>query len=100
MREPVRDRERLEHVLEAIERILTYTEGKTKEALVADKILFYGLVKNIEIVGEAAYKLTKAFRKEHPDTPWDDGVFRAAVTIPKTSAPALSSFQQAVGAVR
>ena len=71
MREPVRDRERLEHILEAIERILTYTEGKTKEALVADKILFYGLVKNIEIVGEAAYKLTKAFRKEHPDTPWD-----------------------------
>lgn len=71
MREPVRDRERLEHILEAIERILTYTEGKTKEALVADKILFYGLVKNIEIVGEAAYKLTKAFRKEHSDTPWD-----------------------------
>ena len=71
MREPVRDRERLEHIAEAIERILTYTEGKTREALVTDKIMFYGLVKNIEIVGEAAYKLTKAFRKEHPDTPWD-----------------------------
>ena len=35
-----------------------------------------------------------------PDTPRDDGVFRAAVTIPKMSTPALSSFQQAVGAVR
>ena len=33
---------------------------------------FYGIVKNIEIIGEAAYKLTKAFRIEHPETPWDD----------------------------
>ena len=71
MREPVRDRDRLEHILEAIDLILSYTEQKTKEELVTDKISFYGIVKNIEIVGEAAYKLTKAFRKEHPDTPWE-----------------------------
>ena len=71
MREPVRDRERLEHILEAIDRILNYTKGKPKEELTSDKILFFGLVKNIEIVGEAAYKLTKAFRKEHPETPWE-----------------------------
>ena len=32
---------------------------------------FYGIVKNIEIIGEATYKLTKAFRKYHPETPWD-----------------------------
>lgn len=30
MREPVRDRERLEHILDAIERILTYVEGEIK----------------------------------------------------------------------
>lgn len=72
MREPVRDRERLEHIIEAIDRIINYTTGKTRAEMEADKMLFYGLVKNIEIIGEAAYKLTKAFRKEHPDTPWDD----------------------------
>ena len=72
MREPVRDRERLEHILEAIDRVLDYTEGKTKEELQDDKMRFYGIVKNIEIIGEAAYKLTKAFRKEHAETPWDD----------------------------
>ena len=68
MRETVRDRERLEHILEAIDCILTYTEEKSKEELTSDKIRFYGLVKNIEIVGEAAYKLTKAFRSasRHP----------------------------------
>ena len=72
MREPIRDRERLEHILEAIDRVLDYAGGKTKEELQTDKMRFYGVVKNIEIVGEASYKLTKAFRKEHPDTPWDD----------------------------
>lgn len=71
MRETVRDHERLEHIIDAIDCILTYTVGKSKEELTSDKIRFYGLVKNIEIVGEAAYKLTKAFRKAHPDTPWD-----------------------------
>ena len=35
-----------------------------------------------------------------PNAPWGDGVFRAVVTIPKTSAPTLSSFQQAVQAAR
>ena len=81
MRESVRDKERLEHMLEAMNRISNYADGKTKEEIVADNISFYGLVKNIEIVGESAYKLTKEFRKEHPDTPWDDIVKMRHVLI-------------------
>jgi len=27
-------------------------------------------MKNVEVVGEAAYMLTKAFKKAHPATPW------------------------------
>lgn len=27
-------------------------------------------MKNVEIVGEAAYMLSKAFKKAHPETPW------------------------------
>jgi hypothetical protein len=27
-------------------------------------------MKNVEIVGEAAYMLSRAFKKEHPATPW------------------------------
>jgi uncharacterized protein with HEPN domain len=32
MREPLKDRERLEHMLMAIDRILRYTKGKTFQA--------------------------------------------------------------------
>ena len=71
MRENVRDRDRLEHIVEAITNILDFAEGKTKEELEADKLRYYGIVKNIEIIGEASYKLTRAFCNQHPETPWE-----------------------------
>ena len=71
MRENVRDRYRMEHIVEAITNILDFADGKTKEELEADKLRYYGIVKNIEIIGEAAYKLTHAFCREHPETPWE-----------------------------
>ena len=70
MREPLRDRGRLEHILETIDRLLNRTEGLTLEDLRRDAIFYYGVVKHIEIVGEAAYKLSLAFREAHPETPW------------------------------
>ena len=36
MRENVRDRDRLEHIVEAIDRILAFADGKTREELEAD----------------------------------------------------------------
>ena len=70
MREPIKDRNRLEHILEAIDRILENTQGSTLDELSSNDMFYYGIVKNIEIVGEAAYHLTKAFRDSHPETPW------------------------------
>ncbi len=71
MRENVRDRDRLEHIVEAIDRILAFADGKTKEELEADDLKYYGIVKNIEIIGEATYMLTRAFCVQHPETPWE-----------------------------
>ncbi|MCH5242535.1 MAG: DUF86 domain-containing protein [Muribaculaceae bacterium] len=71
MREVVRDKERLYHILESIKRILNYAEGKSKEDLVTDSLIFFGIVKNIEIIGEASYKLTSAYKTKYPEVPWD-----------------------------
>lgn len=70
MREPLRDRERLEHILAAIDRIQRYTSGKTYDDLTADDMMYYAVVKNIEIIGEAANMLTPEFQAEHTETPW------------------------------
>lgn len=72
MREPLKDRIRLEHILAAINNVFQYTDGKTIQQLNDDTMLFYATVKNVEIIGEAAYHLTRAFCKEHPETPWND----------------------------
>ena len=45
MRENVRDRDRLEHIVEAITNILDFADGKTKEQLEADKLRYFGIVK-------------------------------------------------------
>ena len=70
MREPLKDRERLEHMLMAIDRILRYTNGKAFQDLVDDDMMYYAVVKNIEIIGEAANMLTIDFQASHPETPW------------------------------
>lgn len=70
MRDPNRDKNRLEHIKAAMERIDRYAKGKSFSAFVADDMMYYAIVKNIEIIGEAANMLTKEFRENHPATPW------------------------------
>ena len=70
MREPLRDRERLEHILSAINVLLANKDRHTLDEVVADPIIFYGYVKQVEIIGEAVYRLTAKFREEHPEVIW------------------------------
>jgi len=70
MREQLRDKERLEHILAAIDRVARYTKDKTFDDLLANDMMYYAVVKNIEMMGEAANMLTSEFQESHPETPW------------------------------
>jgi len=70
MREPLKDRERLQHILAAIERVNRYVKGKSFDDLQKDDMMYYAVVKNIEMMGEAANMLTTDFQESHPETPW------------------------------
>lgn len=70
MREPLRDPERLKHIIEAIRNIEIASEGKTQEDISNDFILRHALTWNIMIIGEAANKLSKEFCRSHPTTDW------------------------------
>ena len=72
MREPLRDRERLAHIITAADNIARYTEGKSYDDLQANDMMGYAVVYNILAIGEAAYKLTNAFRRTHPETQWNE----------------------------
>lgn len=71
MREQIRDRERIEHMLQATSVIEDNKGLYTYEEVVNNPIMYYGFVKHVEIIGEACYKLTKEFRESHPEMDWD-----------------------------
>lgn len=71
MREKVRDKGRLEHILNAVDVLMKNKERYTYDEIVTDPIVFYGFVKHVEIIGEAVYMLTKEFRETHTEVDWD-----------------------------
>jgi len=70
MREPSRDKGRLEHMVEAIDHVMEYTNGMTLEQLKLDSLRKHASTYNVQIIGEAVYMLTKEFKATHPNTPW------------------------------
>lgn len=70
MRERIRDRGRLEDIIDYSNNVTKLIEGFSLEDFEKDIRTYYAVMKNIEIVGEAAYMLTKEFKEAHPETPW------------------------------
>ena len=70
MRESIKDPARIQHILEAIENINCFMDNKNLDSLKSDKMLYFAVVKNIEIIGEASYKLTNEFKERHSSIPW------------------------------
>lgn len=71
MREKLRDKERLFHILDAIDTIQTKPVEYWEEAIENDPIAYFGVCKLIEIIGEATYKLSVNFRENYDHIPWD-----------------------------
>lgn len=71
MREKIRDKERLEHILESINQVLSNKDAFAFEQVKASPIIYYGFVKVVEIIGEAVYMLTKEYKVTHPQCEWD-----------------------------
>ena len=72
MREKPRDKERLLHIIEAIDNIFEFIDDKSFETYKNDKILRFAVVKNLEIVGEAANLLTKDFKLKNNAIEWNE----------------------------
>lgn len=61
---------RIEDMIEAIERIQKYTHGMSYEQFAADTKTVDAVVRNFEILGEAARHVTSEIQKSHPELPW------------------------------
>lgn len=70
MRELVRDKGRLEDIVEYSANVIKIIENVEFEEFSSNILIYFSTMKNVEIVGEAAYMLTKEFKASHPETPW------------------------------
>ncbi len=100
MRPDERDAANLLDMLEAAEKVRRFVQGKTQEAFSADEVLRDAVERNVEIIGEAARKVSEAFRNEHPEIPWRKMIAQRNVLVHPPvdlqSIPAYSSYAAGV----
>jgi uncharacterized protein with HEPN domain len=60
----------LEDILEASEKARLYLEGVSHEDLLLDAMRLDAVVRNLEIIGEAASRLPDQIRDDLPEVPW------------------------------
>jgi uncharacterized protein with HEPN domain len=65
-----RDDAYLLDILKACEKIVRYADGKSFDEYAADEVLRDAVERNIEIIGEAARKISNEFKQEHTEIPW------------------------------
>ena len=70
MREHSRDRGRLEDILKFAQNVEKIVNGISFDDFVNDIRIYYSVMKNVEVIGEAANMLTRHFREKHTELPW------------------------------
>ena len=48
-----------------------YTAGKQRIDLNTDRMLVLSLLRSVEIIGEAASRVSSDFQKQYPEVPWN-----------------------------
>ena len=64
------DQEFLSDIREALHRITTYVAGMAYASFVADTKTQDAVIRNLEILGEAAKNLSEELRAKYPAVPW------------------------------
>ena len=67
---PPEDLVRLQHMLEAIDDTKSFLLGRSREELDTNKMLLFALVRCVEVIGEAAGRLSESTRTRFPNIPW------------------------------
>lgn len=63
---------RLRHMLDAAREAVGFLQNRTRKEMGGDRQLVLALVKAIEIIGEAAYRISSTTQARVPGLPWED----------------------------
>jgi uncharacterized protein with HEPN domain len=62
----------LNHILDAIKKIEKYIQGIDEEAFKNNDLVQDGVIRQIEIIGEAVKRLGDGIKSQSPHVPWQD----------------------------
>ncbi|WP_346317377.1 DUF86 domain-containing protein [Chitinophaga sp. YIM B06452] len=60
----------IEDIIESGNKILTYSRSMSFEEFVKNDMVVDAVIRNFEIIGEAANRLPDEFKENHPDIDW------------------------------
>ena len=60
----------LQDILDSTAKILSYTVGMSQEAFETNGMAYDAVIRNLEVIGEAAKQIPQDLRKSAPDIPW------------------------------
>ena len=72
MRDKLGDKIRLQHILDAISEMESYTFEKDFDDFVRNSLLRAGCVRQLEIIGEACSKISNEFRQKFQHIEWNE----------------------------
>jgi uncharacterized protein with HEPN domain len=61
---------RLQHILEAAQKAVKYTKNRKRADLDNEELLGLGLIRLLEIIGEAAWGISEKLRNKYPQIAW------------------------------
>ncbi len=70
MKGKIGDKQRLAHILESIEELVSYTSGSTLDRFLQNSMMRFASVKQIEIIGEAANYISDETKEKFSEIQW------------------------------
>jgi uncharacterized protein with HEPN domain len=64
------DRTSVEHMLQYAEDARQFVQGRARADLDADRMLYLAVLRALEVIGEAASRVSQPLRDQHPTIPW------------------------------
>jgi uncharacterized protein with HEPN domain len=64
------DQVRLQHMLDAARKTQTFLVGVSRKDFDQNEMLQLALIRLVEIIGEAASRITDDYKQQHPQLPW------------------------------
>lgn len=67
-----KDLVRLKHMLDSVEAVLSFSKGKRRASLDANRLFLSAVLRELEIIGEAAGRVSEKTKKRFSDLPWKE----------------------------